>query len=240
MDSEKEWKATDNRFIGFFDILGFKEMVMRQNHIETYKKLKEIKDFITDAIEGSYSGIKGKGGKIKTIYFEQKPKAVIFSDSILIISESDKPKVAESFIYHCNLFMKHCINAQIPIKGALSYGSFTADFKNSIFFGQPLIDAFLLHEELSMFGAILDFNIEKKLKELNLSSNFWNRLIKYKTPTKSGAINYYCINWLHVSQDKEIINYNPIIEKFYTTASGKPRAYVDNTADFIKVGQTNA
>jgi hypothetical protein len=223
---------TSKRFIAFFDIMGFKEMVMRENHDKILNMMKELKKFIS-SIESCYSGIPGKGGKIKTKFIEERVQTVLFSDSILIFTDSGTKEMAESLIYHCNLFIQYCAKSKIPIKGALSFGKFTSDFNQSIFLGQPLIDAFLLQEELQMYGAILDFNIERKLKELKFDFPNSNELIKYKAPTKSGKINHYCLNWVN-DKDFKVKQSVQNIDNIYTVVSGKPRLYIDNTLDFLE------
>jgi hypothetical protein len=50
----------------------------------------------------------------------------------------------------------------IPLKGAIAFGNFSANWDQSVFFGKPLIDAFELHNDLDMYCAILHSSAEKK------------------------------------------------------------------------------
>jgi len=40
--NKKPWNLTDKRFVCFLDIMGFKDLVMRNSHDEIYKMLNEL------------------------------------------------------------------------------------------------------------------------------------------------------------------------------------------------------
>lgn len=52
--------------------------------------------------------------------------------------------------------------SKIPFRGSIAYGEMTVDLENSIFFGQPLIDAYLLGEQLQSYGIACHASAEKK------------------------------------------------------------------------------
>jgi hypothetical protein len=237
------WITTCNRFVAFFDIMGFKDMVMRNSHDYVVKKIR-------DANRGSKIHIDGilEGWYEKRM--ETNLRSFQFSDSFFIVSESDRPKDALNMIYQSSHFINSCIRSQIPLKGAISYGLVTADFKNRIFVGQPIIDAYLLHEELELYGAVLDCNAEKKMNEFKdfelYDRKIPSELVRYKVPTKNGETFHQCIGWPHVLYElvrtdgavpprKILMLYSKIhVEKFYQTVSGKSRRYIDNTLTFIE------
>lgn len=225
---ELKWDITCNRFIAFFDILGFKEMALRNSHEEMLNKLSLIKHFKDNIIEGydCNQQLKDKGNL----------KSFLFSDTIIAFTRSDSPIDAEIILSKCNHFIRMCLLNKIPIKGVISFGKITIGWGNTMFFGQPIIDAYLLQEEMQMYGAILDFNAEKKWKEMEIENEKWNKIILYKTPTKNGKINHYCLKWTGDKVIQENIpsaNNRLIVEDIYTIVSGKPRIYVDNTLDFL-------
>jgi hypothetical protein len=163
----------------------------------------------------------------------------LFSDSVIIISHSCDSKSVESFILYCTNFLYFCFEQGIPIKGAVSYGLFTADYDNSIFFGQPLIDAFLLQEELQFYGCIMDSNFEREMDKFSSLKDFiYDFVISYRVPTKSGIILHKCINWLsmhsHFKKDSDREEGLNFVKQFYYQVSGKPRLYVDNTMQFAE------
>jgi len=216
------WEKTIERFILFIDILGFKDLVNRVSHEAIFNKMQSLVDTINE-VSKKYKG---------NISLKTEIKPVIFSDSIILITKEgnieDIIELINSAIY---VFQKSIADV-LPIKGALSYGVFTSDFEQSLHFGQPLIDAFQLQEELQLYAIVLDNFVEEFLKKNNFDSK---DIIKYYTPTKNGKINYFLINPLAGLEDRtQKDDFTKSIEEFYCKVSGKPRIYIDNTLKLIE------
>src|SRR5947207_2328554 len=111
-----EWKKTNKRFVGFFDIMGFKDLVQRHSHDYVYDKLYKIRDFV-NFYEKHDETIK----KIESNHKKSTVRHILFSDSILIISNGDTEIDAEHLINHCNHFIWNCFLNEIPIMGGLSH-----------------------------------------------------------------------------------------------------------------------
>lgn len=74
---------------------------------------------------------------------------VQFSDSILIsVNGIDEKKF--NLLSKATICLMHvAMSMQIPIKGVIAQGMFSYDKENELYFGKPLVDAYLLHEELN-------------------------------------------------------------------------------------------
>lgn len=220
-----KWNTTENRFVVFFDIMGFKEFVARNNSEVVYNRLKLIKEFLSD-----YEGIYKNDPEYNDLI-----KHSIFSDSILIATNGGDEKNADLIINRCNHLIWYCFHNNIPIKGAISFGEMTMDFDNSIFVGQPLIDSYLLQEELEIYGCVLDYYCDKRISVLNnLTENFRKRYYQIGISTKSGKITHSTLKWMSGGIANNIISESDIelVKSFYKTVSGRPRKYVDNTLSY--------
>jgi hypothetical protein len=99
----------------------------------------------------------------------------------------------------------------------------TLDDENSIFFGQPLIDAYLLQEELYFYGVVMHHTAELKLtKETQMGLNhkavipiFLHYHFQEQDPPKHQAV-----------QDG--------LTSMYFMASGHLRKYYDNTKNYFE------
>ncbi len=226
----EKWEVTTNRFVAFFDIMGFKDMVQRNSHEEIFDKLENLKN-VLDVLE-KVSGFKFLE---KFGIAEYQTKAITFSDSIVFFSKGDEPKDAAKILIDSYSFLLHSIKKGVPIKGALSYGRISVDFENSLFFGQPIIDAFLLQEELQLYTAIIDHLFESKLSDFNKNESFISLKEKattnYKANLKTGKVTHLL---LKPSINYEIKDHISNVEKLYSSVSGRPRLYVDNTLEFLK------
>lgn len=250
MEKQKNnYKVTTNRFVAFLDIMGFKDMVAREDHEEIYRKLQlisKIKDTLTD--ENENRGI----------------RIVMFSDSIIIYSNDDSIECFHNFLIRVNIAFSTIIHRQIPIKGAVAYGKLSVNNSGLIFFGQPQIDAYLLQEqEVYYYGMVCHNSIEQyinkhqqeleKYQTLSLQNNkgktIWEFLLETQTPLKSGEIQHLNMNWfigsfssniinLQESRDIEAVNehFSKIeqqIKQLYYNVSGRPRRYIDNTLNML-------
>ena len=81
------WKKTENRFIAFFDILGFKDMVQTKSHSEILKNLENLKKYV-EKLEGiEFDENHENKANLKIV--KNQTKSVTFSDSFMFFSKKD-------------------------------------------------------------------------------------------------------------------------------------------------------
>ena len=217
------WEVSSKRFVAFFDIMGFKDMVVRHDNSDIYKTLSELHESVLNPINEIQRDLE----HFDTIDIQ----TVMFSDSIMLVSNKDTKRAAMSILYYSGYLLSFCLKEKIPVKGAISYGTMTSDFEKSIHFGQPLIDAYLLEEDLKLYGCVIDNNFEMYLRDNEMLEG----LEKYKTPLKSGKVSHYNIDWtMFNNRHKVVKNITDIFDNLYSSVSGATRIYVDNTLDFYE------
>jgi hypothetical protein len=127
-----------------------------------------------------------------------------------------------------------------PHKGALAYGRMTLDFNNSIFFGQPLIDAFLLQEEINYYGIIFHSSAEKEI----ITNKRLSELIfinRFNCPLKNGNAWHYTIQpisagFININNKElqdECKQLFESVKQFRFKTSGYLRKYIDNTLSYL-------
>lgn len=223
---EMPWRRMCNRFVVFLDIMGFKDMVTRKSHDEIYKLL--------DGFSIMSDEIKDKPFLKKDIYIST------FSDSIVIFSKDGNVKTLFNFLFVVNKIFADAISREIPLKGSVAYGEISVNKSKSIFFGQPIIDAYLLQEEVYYYGVVCHNSIDNylsdqndsELKKIFIEDNSILSLVK--ASLKGGEITHLCLNWFdyipNVQSDKKAkIENIDVIKRLYGGVSGMPRKYIDNT-----------
>ena len=60
--------------------------------------------------------------------------------------------------------MKECMKEIFPINGAIVKGKFSCDTEKNIFFGQALVDAYLLQSTLFYYGLAVHPNVDMDIK----------------------------------------------------------------------------
>jgi len=125
MPELENWKITSERFVAFFDILGFKELVAKNTHSEVLQKLGILKTFMSK-LEKANELETHKKYKIE----KDQTKSVTFSDSIIIFSKGATYKDGLKLFYDCYQILNNSLNNNIAIKGAISFGKITVDLSD--------------------------------------------------------------------------------------------------------------
>lgn len=220
------WETTCDRFVAILDIMGFKEIVSRKSHEEVLEILRKLK-----AVLKFLSGNDGNYPMTNNLLLRpEQTRSITFSDSIFIFSNGNNVSDLSKIALDCDALISTAFKLGIGIKGAISYGKITFDQENNLFFGQPIIDAYLLQNELEIYGTVLDFNSERKLKSFHPDIETYLSIVQYKTPFKGGKISHLLISPL----SNRVESCLPELKNLYNTVSGRPRIYVDNTIDFYK------
>jgi hypothetical protein len=228
-NKQSTWQITCERYIAFIDIMGFKDRVSRSSHKEIYDMMKQI-----NMVKKFNESVQWVDAKDKFI------KSTFYSDSIIIYSKDGTVNSAQ-FINNAVSSITHDLLANgIPHKGAIAFGLMTLDERRSIFFGQPLIDAYLLQDQLNLYCIVVDASAEYELEKKSLIHKFI--LKNYLCNFKLGTSNHLTIPPLYcyvTDQDpKELKEEKKMlmegIKKLRHKTSGHLRKYVDNTEAFIK------
>lgn len=238
--------SNNEKYVLYADIMGFKERVMRTKHEDLKKELKGLREELDKELR-RYLDKEIYKPERKTI----KAQISFFSDSILIVEENTE------FGFECisraaeSLMIISC-GHKFPIKGAIAKGEFTYEKEEQLFFGQAIIDAFLLQEEVHYYGIVAHHTMEEDIKKYsNGIESFFSGIggrqwihpyIRSLIPLKKGKTNHYhlaCyLTGIELYTDEEIIEHCNDgycdLEKIYGTVSGAPRIYVDNTLQVLK------
>jgi hypothetical protein len=238
------WKTTDNRFVAFLDLLGFKDKVMRNSHDDIYSELNKISS-LKKSIESSVTK------DIITKNFEDVDIYIVsFSDSIVLFSKNDSIDNFKFFTFALRSIFASTIRNKIALKGGISHGTISLNKSEQIYFGQPIIDAYLIEEDVNYFGVVCHNSIDKYLKENeNLDVEILSNGYKFvNTPLKCGTINHYNLDWYYTAllenerdlKDDEKVNVIiNILKSFYVTVSGSPRRYVENSISIVEKMYSN-
>lgn len=225
--SSSEWPVTAKRYVGFIDIMGFKDMVARTTHEEIYVMMQEI-----ESAKRSNENVKWRGNE------EPKVRSTFYSDSIILYSKDDSKDSASVINSTISALTDDLICSGIPHKGALGFGKMTLDNEKSIFFGQPLIDAYLLQEELLMYGIVVHSSAEAEIERLGIQEELF--LFDYLCPFKGGSSQHLTIPPIFAGEDSNDIDQEDQedllkgVRKFRHKTSGHLRKYIDNTESFLK------
>ena len=181
-----------NRYVAFFDILGFKNWVETEG---SRKVFDYIRDFMSLMIRVSMP--KSKINADMSVDLEPSIIYYInFSDTIVFYSRDDSYEAFRTILLVCAEFMNVIICGPTrAIRGALSCGEFYVDTENNAYVGQALIDAYELEEKQYWLGVSLHGSIENTANFVRAQKEFPNLIIQSLVPIKNSSNKPFCVNW---------------------------------------------
>ena len=232
-----KWSITEKRFIAYFDILGFKDRVMRDEHEAIYEALASIDENTLHSFLETQEA--------RNLFLDSGICITKFSDSIALFSKKDTVEDFILFLISTRFLFSSFLKAGFLMKGGMAYGNISLDKNKQLYFGQPIIDACLLQEEVDYIGVVAHNSIEEFQQKIGKTNKkFYTAstqlLFEGKSPLKkSGLVTHLNLNWFPHLANKESNNNDTkkdiiaALKKYYLNVSGSPRRYIDNTIDFI-------
>jgi hypothetical protein len=238
------WKKTCKRFVAFFDVMGFKDLSYRSSHRIVLSTMNRLVDGIRQIEDAESNKLVKRRGRPRApknwLDFEGVAiRPVVFSDSILLVSSDNSKASANHLVLTAQWLTGYCINSGIPVKAAVALGTMTCDFERSIFCGRPLIDAYLLQDDMQAYGVVLHHSAEG----VRLAPRGALPYVKVSTitvPMRSGSVRHSVLDWSLQLKSPTAKNALKSLGRLYKTVSGSSRRYVDNTASCLsQIAQGN-
>lgn len=215
------WNEDGERLLLYADVMGFKSRVATRSH----QKLKEeIIRFRADW-----------DARTSCLKLGDYLKFVQFSDSMLLVVQGIDAKMFNLITQAGVCLMQIAMENRFPIKGVLAQGQFTFDEVKQLYFGQPLVDASLLHDQLKFYGIVVHNSAEKTVKA---NADILRPYSKTPIDIEKGKVAHYhlCWNTLNSGYKYEDITdkCNKWLDTIEESVSGEPRIYVDRTRKILE------
>jgi hypothetical protein len=158
-----------------------------------------------------------------------------FSDSIFVFSKDDEFVSLRHFLTYVKRVMRMALRKGIPLKGAIAFGNIAVDVSHNVFCGQPIIDAYILEEDLQYMGVVFHHTFEDEY--FKLTDTQINRVSEWirevPTPFKYGKRTHLNLDYRIAGSTTYDFQEHVENQRFYS--SGDARKYVDNTLDMLKL-----
>lgn len=216
LDAQNDWGVDKKRLILYADIMGFKNTVMSTSHAQLKARMHRFRTAFHNKIEPLKSG--------DYLRFAQ------FSDSLIVVVNGTDSKMVQLITKAATILMHEALSSSFPIKGVIAEGVFTYEDNNQLYFGRPLVDAALLHDEVYFYGIVVHNSAEATIKKsINPDCPYTNSSV----PLKKGKTSHYHLAWnltdLKLKSGDITDKAKNWLEKIQEQVSGSPRIYVDNT-----------
>ncbi len=219
------WNTDTERLVLYADFMGFKERVIKTPHVDLKKQMKEFRETWER--------------RMTPLILSDNLKFAQFSDSILIVANGTSWKMFNLITKAAARLMHVALSKGFALKGVLAEGVFTYDEKNEIYFGRPLVDAYLLHEEIKYYGIVVHHTAEKTVKKYAAVND--NPYSDSPIALEKGLTGHYHLCWNMIDEKLEAIDCTEdcvkLLDTIAETVSGKPRIYIDNTKKVLMEDQ---
>lgn len=179
MENDKIINA--NCWVAYFDILGFKNMVL---DFKTQYGGEHLDVFVSNYYFDILNEAKKRVERYKKLV--DRIEHTWFSDTFLFYTPIDEQGyVAVAIESLARQFLLGCVWKRFPLAGALSTGAFFANKHESAFVGPGLIDANEYSEKQDWIGLVLTPNACSELQKFNLCPPDRDKYIEYDVPIKT-------------------------------------------------------
>jgi hypothetical protein len=139
---------TTDGFVALLDVLGFRAIIAgdRENRV-VLKYLQTIQAALA----------------------ESTVETIVFSDSIVLTKSGSSPDDLHALVVACSGLMGALLSKDIPIRGAISHGSFVrSQVKSSAFLaGSPVVEAYDYEQRQDWAGVLLTPSTLRQAKEID-------------------------------------------------------------------------
>jgi hypothetical protein len=224
---------THNGIIGFFDILGYQNLLEKnepediaQSVLEFLTNindkittnLKQILDETPDEIFSILEETIDHAVSIKDIVNNtiDSLKWILFSDTILLAlpydQKTEKPSVANwfAFLTICMHLQKEMFLNGLPVRGVINYGKFY--LQDTCFAGRSIIEAYDLCNQLELAACIFSPKAQNEFSDFinryfheNAKEISDNWVYEYLVPTKMGEFHYLVLKASVYNNDDSIM-----------------------------------
>jgi hypothetical protein len=224
-----KWTSDDDKYVLYMDIMGFKERVRSTDFSVLQEQFNELCSKLKNRISPLTTGE-------HLVYYQ-------FSDSIVLTTDEATPKGLNLMIRAGATIMQESMKVKFPINGAIAKGKFSCDTEKNIFFGQALVDAYLLQSTLFYYGLAVHPNVDVDIKKFMSRPNEQYKktsklLFSMPIPLKGGSASYYNVNWNLLGANNDIKDTTREAQRLLNdlekgTTIGNPRIYIENTRQII-------
>ena len=239
-DPFEDWQTRDNRYVAYFDILGFSNLV--QNYSDMSDLLNKLNNIIsaTSRMEKTELFSNKKFLDMKNFPTGQL-KSFLFSDSIIVVTKDDSRQSDMLLEIFALSIMSHALGNNLLLRGAIAFGEITVNIEQSIVFGEPLINAYKLAESQCWSGISIHPSTEKNRESefpLKPAPKDWKPMtIPYRVPLKNNKeLDLQVLNWPEFFQgsEQDLTDILKISKKQILSEKTKINKYHFNTMKFFK------
>lgn len=232
-------------YVAVIDILGYKSLV----ESKPLEEIHAIYDKVLAKIQHGHASAKYSLDDTRQTNFE----LFFFSDTIIFAIDRVTTDAFYALLEAVQEAFVYLFDASLLARGGIAKGELMIEREKNIVIGKPLIDAYLLSEQLMFSGCVCHHSIEEDVKNILSNSDTEYRSIEnYASPLKNGRASHLTIAYpYHVLTSsykpneyldhcQKSLDYGiRKLTQLKFIVSGNKRVYYDNTIHYFESCLTN-
>lgn len=188
-------------FVAFLDILGFKDLITKNEEDLIAKLFNEVSAKSRRSLETQL--------KLSSLLFEEsevdKVEALSISDSLVIWTHRDSIYSFSLIAAYVKSVLGHFMDNGVPLRGAITRGpicvteaEFANGYKQTNVFGKGIVRAYTLEDQQQWSGCIIDPTCVEHLKKTEQGRSLVESysFVEYEVPLKRGdVVPLTALNW---------------------------------------------
>lgn len=238
------------KFIAYFDLLGYKEFLLRNSE----EHLRRRASHILRDIELSLSQDKTKKAGMGAVadLSNVTINCLNISDTVIFSSQDDSIESCLELLNVSYAFNWKQILFNFPVRGCIIYDNFEmvtgqqynakgASYSPNLMYGKGLYSAHEKVELLNWAGTVIDSSlVEQMIDKKEFYDFLKEKAIKYKVPYKGFYRTEYALRLVHgelndVALANEIRNITGVFESDSKSVTPSVEEKMKNTIEFLKV-----
>jgi hypothetical protein len=239
-------------YVGFFDILGYKQVILNNQINATAKLISDIlmkmpDTVVTNITRSDAPAVHEMTGTAMAAMqawnkiLRESIHWLIFSDTILVSMALDRSlhpllqfQRSGAFFQTCIVLLREMFDRGLPLRGAVSFGDFF--IQERCFAGVSIVDAYQLSESLELSGAVLTREAAAMCRETrefaaqhdydNMVDIMDHMFVEYLVPMKRDVNRrHLTLNWVNLDIGLEAIEKNVrdyVIDSFVSHNKSTP------------------
>jgi hypothetical protein len=216
------WKV-NSCWVASLDILGFTNLVnINGDTIEI--------DFIQEDYEKTLDHLKSRCDE----YSPGSLEHLWFSDTFVMYTPDDSARSYAVIQQAAKHFIEECLYSSIPIRGAVSVGTFVRSHDGRALMGSAFVDAHIYGDDQDWLGLILTPSAIKKAKSYGLEPSHHDFVFSNEIPMRKYIESEVAAYRFQNGSDNFSSPLLPILKNMKHKAGTAHHAKYDRTIDFIK------
>jgi hypothetical protein len=208
-----ENRETQNRYVAYFDMLGFKTATLR-DPAQAYVSLSSLRDCMDRILDLDVVVL------TKEIILKNRIKAFILADSVLVFTGTNEPYDLCAILTLTSTLFAQALHKCVPLRGAITRGEFFYNIDRNLFGGVPFVKAYELERKAKWSGVIVDDDVagdyRSWFKDMPKNRDGSSVLVQWDVPvSENEKHSCQCLDWVKPHRDNFTVEPPISVERYY-------------------------